>query len=84
MKNIKKVISILILSLGIICLFQSDVKAANAKISVSNTNPKPGEKVTVTANVTAGAWNLKFSGNGKMKQYMVIQIKMEILQLQKV
>lgn len=65
MKNIKKVISILILSLGIICLFQSDVKAANAKISVSNTNPKPGEKVTVTANVTAGAWNLKFSGNGK-------------------
>ncbi len=65
MKTVKKILITLIILLGIICLFQSNVKAANATISVSNNNPKPGEKVTVTAKVTAGAWNLKLSGNGK-------------------
>ena len=29
------------------------------------TEPTEGQKVTVTANVTAGKWNLELEGNGK-------------------
>ena len=61
----KKIIICLFCIIGTFLLFQNSVEAASAKISVSNKNPKPGEKVTVTGSVTAGAWNLKLSGNGK-------------------
>jgi len=56
-----------------ICLFASvliilnnvKVQAANASLTATTTEPTEGQSVTVTANVTAGAWNLQFTGNGK-------------------
>lgn len=65
MKTKIKILFTMFMIIGFVVLFQGSTNAANAKISVSNTNPKPGEKVTVTAKVTAGAYNLTLSGNGK-------------------
>ena len=34
-------------------------------MKANTTEPTEGQTVTVTASVTAGAWNLQFEGNGK-------------------
>lgn len=48
-----------------IIFINNKVQAASASISANNTQPKEGETITVTASVSAGAWNLRLSGNGK-------------------
>lgn len=40
-------------------------KFASVSLSASSTEPSEGENVTVTANVTAGAWNLQLVGANK-------------------
>lgn len=60
----KILLIIAILLLGIL-LKTTSVKAANASISASTTSPTPGQTVTVTGSVTAGAWNLQLAGADK-------------------
>lgn len=65
----KKSIKLAILTLGILVftlILMKDVEAASASISDGKT-VNVGEQVTVTASVTAGAWNLNLSGAGQSK-----------------
>lgn len=62
----KKIIRLMILAIVLFfgLTITNCVQAASASISVSNANPTVGDTVTITGNVTAGAWNLKLSGDG--------------------
>lgn len=63
-KAIYKILYICLLAIAFIVLKSTEVHAATASLTASTTQPAEGEKVTVTASVTAGAWNLQFEGNG--------------------
>ena len=63
----KKVIKYLIILFTFIIIFilnGNEAKAATASLSGNQTVTK-GQSVTVTASVTAGAWNLTLSGGGQ-------------------
>ena len=63
MKKLNKIILLLIfITLGFITL--NKVEAASASITNSQT-VTVGQTVNITATVTAGAWQLELSGNGK-------------------
>lgn len=64
-KIVHKLLYIGIISLIYIAFNSIKVEAASASLSATTTEPTEGQSVTVTANVTAGAWNLKVSGAGK-------------------
>lgn len=67
MKKTYKIILTIIMILGIsIALNINGVKAATATITENKTVTE-GDSVTITANVTAGAWNLKLTGAGQEK-----------------
>ena len=65
MNKTKKYLIILLFFIGMFFSLEIVSNAASASISASTTNPAPGQTVTVTGNVTAGAWNLQLSGAGK-------------------
>ena len=65
MNKTKKYLIILLFFIGMLFSLEIVSNAASASISASTTNPAPGQTVTVTGNVTAGAWNLQLSGAGK-------------------
>lgn len=65
MNKTKKYLIILLFFIGMLFSLEIVSNAASASISASTTNPEPGQTVTVTGNVTAGAWNLQLSGAGK-------------------
>lgn len=70
MKKICKfILLIAILFIIEIILNTTKVKAASATLTGDKTVNK-GETVTVTANVTAGAWNLTLSGAGKTEGFV--------------
>lgn len=74
MKKINKIISaFIILMLFTIGLNISKVKAASASLTASASEITVGTTVTLTGTVTAGAWNLRISGNG-VNQPLVGQI----------
>ena len=63
----KKIIKYLIILFAFIIIFilnGNEAKAATASLSGNQTVTK-GQSVTVTASVTAGAWNLTLSGGGQ-------------------
>lgn len=62
---IHKLIYISLITFLLIILKHTTVQAATATLSASTTEPTEGQNVTVTASVSAGAWNLQFSGVGK-------------------
>lgn len=62
---IHKLIYISLITFFLIILKHTTVQAATATLSASTTEPTEGQNVTVTASVSAGAWNLQFSGVGK-------------------
>lgn len=65
MKNRVKIIGITIIAFIIFVLFNvNDTNAASANIS-GKTSVSKGESVTITASVSAGAWNLTLSGGGQ-------------------
>ena len=67
MSKIHKILILLILTFGMLIIFESDkVEAASASISSSKTVTQ-GSSVTVTGSVTAGAWNMVLSGAGQSK-----------------
>lgn len=65
MKKIKKCISLIsiILIISLMCNI-SKVQAASSSFSASSSEVTVGTTVNLTATVTAGAWNVKISGNG--------------------
>lgn len=63
MKTRTKIILITIISFVIMGLY-STVQAASASINPSKTTATVGEKVTITVNINAAAWNLSISGSG--------------------
>ncbi len=66
MKNItRKLLYIIIMALFLIILNNTKVDASSAYLTSSIAEPSEGESVTVTANVTAGAWNLTLTGAGQ-------------------
>ena len=74
MKKINKIILVFIIFiLFTIGLNLSKVKAASASLTASNSEVTVGSTVTLTGTVTAGAWNLRISGNG-VNQPLVGQI----------
>lgn len=67
MKKTYKLILVLITLLGLsIIMNMNSVSAASASIT-GNKTVNVGDKVTVTANVTAGAWNLVLEGANQNK-----------------
>lgn len=64
MKRLLKFLLIISVVLMLEIILMRNVNAATAKLSENKTVNK-GESVTVTANVTAGGWNLTLSGAGK-------------------
>lgn len=62
---IHKLLYISLITFFLIILKHTTVQAATATLSASTNEPTEGQNVTVTANVSAGAWNLQFSGAGK-------------------
>lgn len=67
MKKTYKIILAILLTIGISLAFNiNTVKAATATITENKTVTE-GDSVTITANVTAGAWNLKLAGAGQEK-----------------
>lgn len=66
MSKLRKIIQIMFLLLIITMLFYT-VQAASTSLTASSNNVTTGTSVTVTASVTAGAWNLNLSGNGQNK-----------------
>ena len=74
MKKINKIISVfIILMLFTIGLNINKVKAASASLTASSQEVTVGTTVTLTGTVTAGAWNLRISGNG-VNQPLVGQV----------
>lgn len=53
--------------MGFFAVFSIDVNAASSELSASAEEVNVGEEVTVTANITAGAWNLVLEGGGQSK-----------------
>lgn len=67
MSKIHKILILLILTFGMLIIFESNkVEAASASITPSKTVTQ-GSSVTVTGSVTAGAWNMVLSGAGQSK-----------------
>lgn len=67
MKKTYKIILAILIMVGIsVALNINTVKASTATITESKTVTE-GDSVTITANVTAGAWNLKLAGAGQEK-----------------
>lgn len=64
-KTLKKIIFILAMLVVAIILKPGETQAASATISANSTKVTPGQTVTVTGKVTAGAWNLTLSGAGQ-------------------
>lgn len=65
MKNtFKLLLSTIIVFIAVLIFSNTRVQAATATLTSSKTVTQ-GDSVTVTANVTAGAWNLKLTGAGK-------------------
>lgn len=62
---IHKLIYTCLITFLLIILKHTAVQAATATLAASTKEPTEGQNVTVTASVTAGAWNLQFSGAGK-------------------
>ena len=62
---IHKILYISLITFLFVILKHTAVQAATASLSASTNEPTEGQNVTVTANVSAGAWNLQFSGAGK-------------------
>lgn len=72
--TLRKIFYISILMFLFIMLKNVNVQAATVSLSASTIEPTEGQSVTVTANVTAGAWNLDLSGAGQsQKLYGLIQ-----------
>ena len=53
--------------MGFFAVFPIGVNAASSELSASAEEVNVGEEVTVTANITAGAWNLVLEGGGQSK-----------------
>ena len=67
MKKTYKLILVLMAILGLSLIINiNSVSAASASITSSKT-VNVGDKVTITANTTAGAWNLVLKGAGQSK-----------------
>lgn len=64
-KTIYKLVYICLLTIVFLVLKSQKVLGASAELSATTMEPSEGQSVTVTANVTAGAWNLQLEGNGK-------------------
>lgn len=58
---------IVMLLIGFFVVFPIDVNAASSELSASSEEVNVGEEVTITANITAGAWNLVLEGGGQSK-----------------
>lgn len=66
MKNIYKKIIVLIVTLILgILINTGKVEATSTSITANTTSPTKGQTVTVTGTVTAGAWNVTFTGAGQ-------------------
>ena len=68
----KKILTLKNLIILLICIFSiiiltKNVEASTTGLTATSTQIKTGEKVTVTATVTSGAWNLSLSGAGQTK-----------------
>ena len=66
-KTYKIILTLLLMAVISILLKLNSVEAATATITDSKTVTQ-GESVTITANTTAGAWNLTLSGAGQTKK----------------
>lgn len=66
-KTYKIILTLLLMAVISILLKLNSVEAATATITDSKTVTR-GESVTITANTTAGAWNLTLSGAGQTKK----------------
>ena len=64
-KIIKKMILLIFISAMAIFLKMTNVEASSVSLFANTQSPQQGQTVTVTANVTSGAWNLKLEGAGK-------------------
>ena len=64
-KIIYKLLYICLFTLTLLILKSTNVQAATTSLTANTTEPTEGQTVTVTASVTAGAWNLQFEGDGK-------------------
>lgn len=65
MRKNKKIISILLICMLLFSTINISKVYANYTVSLTeNKTVEVGNTVTVTASVTAGAWNLTLSGNG--------------------
>ena len=58
---------IVMFCIGFLVAFPINVNAASSELSASSKEVNVGEEVTVTANITAGAWNLVLEGGGQSK-----------------
>lgn len=64
-KIVQKIVWITIWVIIYIMINEIKVQAASASLSATTKETTEGQEVTVTANVSAGAWNLKLSGANK-------------------
>lgn len=64
MMKSKKILTIMLILIGILLIGTLKVQAASSEIYASKTTAEVGENVTVTVKFTAAAWNIKVSGNG--------------------
>lgn len=62
-----KSLIILLFSILSIIILTNNVEASTAGLTATSTNVTTGSQVTVTASVTAGAWNLSLVGAGQTK-----------------
>lgn len=62
--KVKRIISVVLLSLIICLLYTVRVDAASVSLSASSTSVTVGTKVTITVNGTAATWDLEVSGSG--------------------
>lgn len=65
MRKIKLIMLYIFAMMVIMIVNSGEVEAASASISPSSKTITQGETATITASVTAGAWNLSISGAGK-------------------
>lgn len=64
-RKIHKLVYITIIMFLLMIFKTTKVQAASTSLSATTKEPNEGDSVTVTANVTAGAWNLQLAGAGK-------------------
>ena len=62
MKKKNKILSILLLTIFFIIIYQSNVKAASASISANKTSVTLGETVTITTTINGASWDISLSG----------------------